>query len=617
MTKFFEPINASAAHIYHSALELCPTSSIVRKLYYHRCHRITRLPRVVVGNPDSWDQTVSISGKDCDYGFYTWSPCGQFIAAQTGEVVEIRNQLTFELITILQPTEATTLLEGPISYSPDGRSLACASENAVVIWDIQTGGVVKEIQRTSIKHRSQELTQETSISISLVWSLDGRTIGAIDYRDIYTIHTHDVTSGTTLSTKGFQSRDKPYLWAYEKSFRVMTTSRPTGEDTIQINLFEVKSTLVKIYSFRIKASNILMGDHWPGTTNGVSYSPRIGSFSPTASCVSVSAGYSLRIVRDEGSSYLLGEIGHFFSHSFSSDGSLFAASKENGVMIWKYTSGRYIVWREFHCQGWTDSPLQFSPTPSSILSHSRNILRVWRLHDLPMTPQTRRQQYIGLSRSGNRIATGYKLEKTITTVDLHSKTPFQFIDTGVEMEGFVITGNILLAMGSEKVVAWLLTDEGLVDGVFGDKKAGDSDSIWTITLSPWRSELWTFSVEGQIGVIKPDGNDLFIYNTETGDILQPVPVPQHFSDHWYHLSGIFCGRHYLHYHNLFQCDTPLGGSWQTSQTTLREGWVKDPEGRSRLWVPVEWRMSWDCADWRHDVTTQFSILGGKPVVIKF
>ena len=29
VAKFFEPINASATHIYHSALELCPASSIV------------------------------------------------------------------------------------------------------------------------------------------------------------------------------------------------------------------------------------------------------------------------------------------------------------------------------------------------------------------------------------------------------------------------------------------------------------------------------------------------------------------------------------------------------------------------------------------------------------
>lgn len=603
MTKFFEPINASATHIYHSALELCPISSIIRKLYYHRCRRITHLPRVVIGTPGSWDQTVSISGKDCDYGFCTWSPCGRFVAALTGEVVEIRNQLTFELLTILQPSRTTARLWGPISYSPDGHSLACASDTVIIIWDIQTGGVVKEVRRDIA-------------SISLVWSLDGRAIGTVDYRDILTVHTHEISSGTTLPIGELRSRDKPYLWAYEKSFRIMTTSQRTGEDIIKIRVFEVGSTFVEIHSFSVKAADVWVDDYWPSKGDTI-YRPIIGSFSPTTSRVSVSAGYALRIFEDQSPSYLLEEMGRFFSHCFSSDGNLFAASKENGIRTWTYASGRYVVWREFHRQDWTDSPLQFSPTPSSILSHSRNILQVWRLQDLLITPQTRRQQYTGLSRSGNRIATAHKLERTITTVDLHSQTPTQLIDTGVGIEGLVITGNVLLVVGSERVLAWLLTDEGLVDGVFGNERAGENDSIWTVSLPVWRSELWTFSVEGQVGRIKPDGNALFVYNTETGDILHPAHLSQPFSGRWYHLSEVLCGRHYLHLHDLSQCNTPPEESWQTSQTTLQEGWVKDPEGRYRLWVPVEWRMSWDFGDWRHDVTTQFSILGGKPVIIKF
>jgi hypothetical protein len=49
VTKFFEPINVSATHIYHSALELSPLSSIVRRLYYHQRH--TPFPRVAGWNP--------------------------------------------------------------------------------------------------------------------------------------------------------------------------------------------------------------------------------------------------------------------------------------------------------------------------------------------------------------------------------------------------------------------------------------------------------------------------------------------------------------------------------------------------------------------------------------
>lgn len=126
---FFEPIKASATHIYHSALELRPTSSIVRKHYYNQCHGITCLPRAVIGGPDAWDPTVSVSSKGDEYGSCTWSPCGRFIAAQIGNIVEIRDQLTFELLTVLQPAETTNQLTGPLVYSPDGHSLACGVSN--------------------------------------------------------------------------------------------------------------------------------------------------------------------------------------------------------------------------------------------------------------------------------------------------------------------------------------------------------------------------------------------------------------------------------------------------------------------------------------------------------
>ena len=68
VTTFFEPISLSAAHVYHSAPELCPLSFVVRRLYYHR-RRITS-PRLVAGIPDLWDERVSIS-NGFDRGSFT------------------------------------------------------------------------------------------------------------------------------------------------------------------------------------------------------------------------------------------------------------------------------------------------------------------------------------------------------------------------------------------------------------------------------------------------------------------------------------------------------------------------------------------------------------------
>jgi len=76
--------------------------------------------------------------------YVTWSPCGQFIAVQTKEVVEIHDGLTFELISTLQPAKPTFQLMGIAAYSPDGHFLACVSNTAIIIWDIQTGGWPKK-----------------------------------------------------------------------------------------------------------------------------------------------------------------------------------------------------------------------------------------------------------------------------------------------------------------------------------------------------------------------------------------------------------------------------------------------------------------------------------------
>ena len=234
VTKFFKVIHVSAPHIYHSALELCPASSIIRKLYYHR-HAIC-FPRVV-GTPDSWDQTIAISGKDNYNGPCTWSPCGQFVAAHTGEATEIRDQLTLEPIAILQPTETIPHLTGLLAYSPDGRSIACASDTAIIIWDIQTGGVAKEIKCNTN-------------TISLVWSSDGQTLGAIRPKDrmTFVVHTYNVSSGTTLFSGTFWSRGDPQLWMYEESFRITTT---VGDryHSVTISILEVGSALTEIQSF--------------------------------------------------------------------------------------------------------------------------------------------------------------------------------------------------------------------------------------------------------------------------------------------------------------------------------------------------------------------------------
>ena len=367
--------------------------------------------------------------------------------------MEIRNQLTLELITILQPPETIPDLKGPLAYSPDGRSIACASDTTIIIWDIQTGGVVKEIRCNAN-------------SISLVLSSDGGTICTIDSEDqgTFTVHIYCVSSGTASSPGTLQSGRFPHLWTVDKSFQVMTTVW-NGSYIDTIDIFQVGSTLLKIRSFSPFSFDAATSISFSPTTHNISFS-----------------GYNILSIFDVWSSeVLLRAEGNFDSQCFSSDGSLFAASQRDIVCVWKYDSGHYALCGNFQFQFLYNPPLQLSPTPSSsILGYSKNILQVLRLNELPTAPEIRCQQYVGLSRSGARVATAHETESTVTTTDILAQTPPQIIDTDVAIEGVILTGNVLLVAGSGRVVAWLLKEEGLVDGVTGDRTVGYGDSIGAV-----------------------------------------------------------------------------------------------------------------------------------------
>ena len=204
------------------------------------------------------------------------------------------------------------------------------------------------------------------------------------------------------------------------------------------------------------------------------------------------------------------------------------------------------------------------------------------------------------------------MESTVTITDLLAQTPPQFIDTNVAIEGLVLTGNVLLVVGSKRLVVWLLTEEGLVDGVIGGRRVGCEDSIWAIQFQ----SKCVFQVEGRVGIIKLDGNASYVYDTDTGEGLHPTRKPWD-GGFWDDPEDLHLGRSYLRFHDFSQCNVPLEDRWQTSQATLREGWVKDAEGKHRLWMPVEWRTSWHHGDWCHNVSTYLSYLGGRHILVKF
>ncbi|KAF9649788.1 hypothetical protein BDM02DRAFT_3142082 [Thelephora ganbajun] len=562
---FFEPISVSATHVYHSALELSPFLSVVRKRYY--CQRHACLPRVMVGIRESWEEGIIIPSKDRCLS-YTWSPCGQFIAAQSREAVEIHDSLSLEPLSTLKlaeptPDEVTSLL----GYSTDGRFIASLSGTSLIIWDIQTGGVVKESDCGGAENTF------------LVWSLDGSTIGIVGTEDplfntSHVVCVYNIASGATHSAGTLESRGKPHLWAYGTSFRVMATERVDQAWTI--NIFEVGSILTEIESFQIKP---ILREFESFRMKSREDGFEITSFSQTTHRISCSdlGDFAIMDIRD--SRCLLGREGHFGSHCFSYDGSLFAAANTRSVRVWKYTPDRYARWREFPTQNFTDD-LRFSPTSSSLLGRTDGVLKLWCL-DGPPTDAHRdsSNQVIILSRCCGYIVAGYKWNSAITITNLVSQTPPCVIDTGMAIEKLTLTGNILLALGDGTITAWRVTGEGMVDGVLPGGRAGRGDTIWTIPVQSGWPSLY---VQDQTAVIENRGKDIHAYHTETGEVLELIQLNQHPQKHYW--GGPLSGNV-----RRFCKSTPEGGGSLPWDDTLREGWVKDLEGNRLLWLPVEWR----------------------------
>ena len=598
VTNFFDVIKVSATHIYHSALELSPLSSVVRRFYYSQ--QPHPLPIVLTGVPDLWDDVMaSVSIELPIYqpftgSPFTWSPCGHFVAGVINGTVEIRGALTLNLLSTLQ--SAGVAIGSRLTYSPDGHSLACCSYTAIIIWDTQTGGVVRKIDCGA-----------TNMVLELVWSLDGNMISIISQAMIgaFTVHIYEIVSSTMQSFSEVDSRHNVCLWAHDKSFRAMTTTR--DDKGSMINIYEVGSTLTKVEQFHFQSYLF----------NEV--------FSPTTYRIAFHDPDKLLILNVHNSEVLLQESGLHHYATFSPDGNFVAAVIGGRLLIWRYTSGHYTRWREFQQK---PDFFQFSPTSPSILSCKGPLLSVAHLDHSPAAPTIESGATIhrvpldAYHSHGTYIAMTHHGESAITITNLCSQnpSPSQFIDTSLEILAIVLTGNVLLVRDLNTVVAWLLTEEGVLGGTFGERRMDRSDSLWDVQFQADNWGLFDdlkFWVEGEIAVVMWYSDLICGYHTKTGEILNLSGA--HLNSEGYRFDCSEDSRGPNHYHSdSYKLHEPPECRWPVPGAIFQEGWVKDPEGKHRLWLPPRWRLPWIHTEWFDRVTTLRLKPGpSETVIIKF
>ncbi|KAH7907481.1 WD40-repeat-containing domain protein [Hygrophoropsis aurantiaca] len=131
---FFDPISQSSLHVYHSALPLTPTNTLLRK-YFHS--ELTAKFIVMDGLHTDWDGCVrTIDVGDLVHSV-AFSPIDSVIASASAKHgAQLWNTTTGANIVNLGPPQKPS---APICFSPSGARVALAFESGLVaVWDAST-----------------------------------------------------------------------------------------------------------------------------------------------------------------------------------------------------------------------------------------------------------------------------------------------------------------------------------------------------------------------------------------------------------------------------------------------------------------------------------------------
>jgi len=620
VTGYFEIIDASSPHIYHSALVVAPEKSIVRKLYGTYAHPFTRIVR---GATMSWDTNTAATIRPSGISLVVWSSCNRFIAiAWSGWTrIDVLDSATLQRLRTHQPALVLATIDKTIVFSPDSRILSISRYSDqwlhVDSWDLQTGGVV-----SVIKWEGQGVSVVGNPSIA--YSASGKVVGVLCRYDdnantanTADVFIFDVATGTHIHSHSLNnviplSND---IWTHGEALRFATVNATT------ITIWEVGFT--------------------SGTTpTEIETLPTPENFGPTVSPYTINDYRTVRtlllpspcrlalaiedrvLVWDvRNSKCLLDHTGTRPNPemSFSSDGRFFACSAtESEAYLWKESPTGYTLHEIIVSSGSYSDPL-LSPNGESIVVSDNSTIRLWRMNTFTAPPSstlTQAPQYAGnflLDFSPNGtfvvVATG---DDVVTVLDLVSGVPQLTIDTGMDVHGVRVVGNTVVVMGAQKVIAW-------------DLPTGDCvpDARVSLEESAWRTDLSGQQLDHILGAtISSDFRyvafstiidhperlpfHLHIYSASTGECLGYGKTAG--STLWFLPNGcdVWCSgggreaevwraddeRKVLELQGTVDIEQPpVGYPWTSSRgcRVTDDWWILGPDGKRLLMLPPPWQ----------------------------
>ena len=628
---FFEVISKSAPHIYHSALFLSPTTSIVQKLYSLQAKP---LARAVQGLPTLWDPSITNTESSGHIRTIAWSPCSKLIAIGQYYRVVVLDTVTLERLHTMHLKNCHVFWEDLI-FSPDGHFLTgCSEEGLIANWDLQTGGLISTINTirtiSTIIPINTIRTISTIIPIkmwtsimylSMSYSECGTMIGVL--LEGTTIKTYNVLSGKKISSHSVKGLIANIIWTHGECLRFAT------EGSGSITIWEIGFTSDHA---PIQVGSLSIPDNF---SQGIVLLPALSwlAFIFEGRIIVWDAQHH-KILLDSTDVKGPGNM------SFSPDGRFFVCGTVGQEFhLWKKSPDGYLSHQKFTtCTGWATPVI--SPDGELIISFCDSTLQLWHTADsstLSLSISVPASQHtngflLEFSPNGSLVAVTQRLGNTVTVLDVRSGNQKLVIDTGMEVCGIGISESRVIVVGDGKIVTWEIPAGDSVLSVQGNV----SSNVQTTTFDH------SIPIERLRASISPDLTyitamddillELHIYDIQTGENILTAWGLHKTEKHLSKLSREDLGgfRHLENFPgfnldgNRVLCATPDGSvrQWavvrntRSSITKLNslgdnhierpssglpwhsscgyqvtdDGWILNTSGRHLLWLPHQWRL---------------------------
>ena len=456
---FFEIINTSAPHIYHSALPLSPRTSITHEMYKNHP---SPLARVVRGIPDSWERVIATANFGYILYDAVWSPCGRFIAVAKYVVVEVLDAVTLTRLSVFERFSHPSPDLQRLDFSPDGRCLTLCVEEALISWDLQTGSPLGTILVRSERSDNKPF--------SFKHSKDGKFIavackpwvygdGDVGYSSF--IWTYDHQSGRHVGSHPFpEERIIHPIWTHDEYLRFATVN--PNSVRIWQSSFTLEPPPVEVASFPVP-------DGFTGANRLL--------FLPSLSRLAFILGDTIQVwdLKLKAPPKLL--LKSTFTctpkrndryppeSSFSSDGRFFAYTTiTEGVRVWKESLTGYLPHQHLpFFDRYSRVAPQFSPNAESIIVSAHT--KIHRLHtrdqvlSLPSIPTGEsgpNDFTLGFSPDENVAAFARKRENTVAIIDLKSGELKWNADVGLQIDCVGMAGGTVVVVCQDLIITWNL-----------------------------------------------------------------------------------------------------------------------------------------------------------------